>query len=91
MARGSELSARQDPDVLVRDIEATRHHLATTIDAIVDRTNPKNVAQRTLDKVKAQFVNPDGSPRLERIVPIAGAVMGTVGLGVMVRRLGGRR
>jgi len=86
VARGSQQGAQRD-DALVRDIEATRDHLAGTIDAIVDRTNPKNIARRTLDRVKAKFVNPDGSPRLETITPVAGAVVGTVVLIVGVRRL----
>jgi len=71
----------------VRDIEATREHLAVTIDAIVDRANPKNIARRTLDRVKAKFVNDDGSPRVETIAPVAGAVLGTVVLIAGVRRL----
>jgi hypothetical protein len=86
VAHGSELGS-QNPDVIVRDIEATRHRLAGTIDEIVDRTNPKNIARRTLDRVKARFVEPDGSPRMETIAPVAGAVVGTVILIVGVRRL----
>ncbi len=90
MVSGSELSPKQDPDAIVRDIEATRHRLAGTIDEIVDRTNPKNAARRTLERVKARFVDPDGSPRLENIVPVAGAALGAVVLIVVVRRLVGR-
>jgi hypothetical protein len=86
VARGSELGS-QNPDVIVRDIEATRDRLAGTIDEIVDRTNPKNIARRTLDRVKGRFVNPDGSPRMETIAPVAGAVVGTVIVIVGVRRL----
>ena len=86
MARGSQQGAQHD-DALVREIEATRDRLAGTIDAIVDRTNPKNIARRTLDRVKAKFVNPDGSPRMETIAPVAGAVVVTVVLIVGVRRL----
>ena len=89
MARGSELDSH-NPDAMVRDIEATRDRLAETIDAIVDRTNPKNIARRAIDRVKARFVNPDGSPRIETIAPVAGAVVGTVVLIVGVRRLVGR-
>jgi len=87
VARGSQLDRQQDPDRLVHDIEVTRDHLAGTIDAIVDRTNPKNVARRTIERVKARFVSPDGSPRIENIAPVAGAVLGTVVLIVIVRRL----
>ncbi len=87
MARGSELDSHQDADALVRDIEATRDRLAGTIDAIVDRTNPKNVARRTFERVKGRFVDADGSPRFENIVPVAGATVGAVVLIAVVRRL----
>ena len=88
MARGSELDSHS-PDAMVRDIEATRDRLAGTIDEIVDRANPKNIARRTLDRVKGRFVNADGSPRVETIAPVAGAVVATVVLIVGVRRLVG--
>jgi hypothetical protein len=87
VARGSELDSHQDADSLVRDIEATRDRLAGTIDAIVDRTNPKNAARRTLERIKGRFIDADGSPRFENIVPVAGAAVGAVVLIVVVRRL----
>ena len=87
MARGSELDSHQDADSLVRDIEATRDRLAGTIDAIVDRTNPKNAARRTLERIKGRFIDADGSPRFENIVPVAGATVGAVVLIAVVRRL----
>ncbi len=87
VARGSELDPNQDPDAIVRDIEATRDRLAVAIDEIVERANPKNAARRKLEKVKARFVNDDGSPRFEAIAPVAGAALGTRVLLVVVRRL----
>jgi hypothetical protein len=78
------------PDALVRDIEAARDRLAVTIDQIVERTNPKNVAQRTLNRVKARFIDENGSPRMENIAPVAGGVVGAAALIVVVRRLVGR-
>lgn len=100
MARGSkDKNARvsggasadnRTPDALVRDIEAARDRLADTIDEIVDRTNPKNVARRTLGKVRARFIDEDGAPRMENIAPVAGAVVGVGVLIVVVRRLVGR-
>jgi len=87
VARGSELDPNQDPDAIVRDIEATRDRLAVAIDEIVERANPKNAARRKLEEVKARFVNDDGSPRFEAIAPVAGAVLGTLVLLVVVRRL----
>jgi MYXO-CTERM domain-containing protein len=45
-------------------------------------------AHRAVGKARAQFVTEDGKPRLERIVPVAGAVvlLGVVGFSVRRRR-----
>jgi Protein of unknown function (DUF3618) len=36
----------RDPQTLEREIERTRAELARTVDALVDRVNPKNAARR---------------------------------------------
>src|SRR4051812_3510298 len=36
----------RDPQALEREIERTRAELARTVDALVDRVNPKNAARR---------------------------------------------
>jgi hypothetical protein len=36
----------RDPQTLEREIEQTRAELARTVDALVDRVNPKNAARR---------------------------------------------
>ncbi len=80
---------QQSPDALVDDIEHTREQLATTIDALIDRASPKNIAQRQLARLKAQFVADDGSPRLDQIGKVAGAVFGLVAVVVVIRRVVG--
>lgn len=75
----------RSPDQLVDDIEVVRERLAATIDQITDRANPKNIAQRKLDDLKARFLNRDGSPRMETILPVAGAVVGAITLIVVIR------
>jgi len=88
VASGSSVSATSDdrsPDELVDDIEVVRERLAATIDQITDRANPKNIVQRKLDELKARFVNPDGSPRMEAILPVAGAAVGAIVLIVVIR------
>lgn len=86
MASGSNVPAHQDPDKLVADIEVTRDRLATTIDRIVDRANPKNIARRSIESVKARFIAPDGSVRMETAGPVAGAAVGVIVLVVVLRR-----
>lgn len=72
------------PQQIESDIEATRLRLAGTIDSISDRVQPKNVAQRALDSLKAQFVDPQGGLRSDRVAAVGGVV--TVLLGLRVRR-----
>ncbi|HLR83645.1 MAG TPA: DUF3618 domain-containing protein [Nocardioidaceae bacterium] len=74
------------PDEIVADIEETRERLAQTVDALIDRTNPKNIAKRQLDSIKAQFVDENGSPRLETIAPVVGGIVGFAGLVLIIRK-----
>ena len=90
MATAQNVPAQRDPDQLVADIEATRNRLASTIDQIVDRANPKNVARRGAENVKAKFVAPDGSVRMETVAPVAGALVGVIVLVVVLRRFVGQ-
>ena len=74
-------------DELVDEIEVIRERLAGTVDSLVDRTNPKNIARRSLAGLKARFVDEQGSPRFETIVPVALGVVGVVAAAVVLRRL----
>jgi len=79
--------AKAKSDDLVDEIDEIRDRLADTVDALIDRTNPKNVARRSLADVKARFVDETGSPRLETILPlVAGAIAVVAGI-VVVRRV----
>jgi hypothetical protein len=90
VASGPNLPAQRNPDQLVAEIEVTRDRLASTIDQIVDRANPKNVARRGLESIKARFVAPDGSVRMETAGPVAGGVVGVIVLIVVLRRFVGQ-
>jgi Protein of unknown function (DUF3618). len=46
----------RDPEALEREIERTRAELARTIDALAERINPKNVASRSLARVREEAV-----------------------------------
>lgn len=81
----------RSPQEIEDEIVAARANLAATLDELVDRVKPANVARRTSDKVRAQFVDPDtGAPRMERIVPLAGGIVGLLALVVLVKRRGGK-
>jgi len=77
----SELSS------LERDIEETRERLAGTIDALVHRTSPKTIVSREVASVKGYFVAPDGTPRTDNILKVAGVVAAVVAVFVGLRRL----
>lgn len=78
---------KSETDELVDEIDVIRARLADTVDELVDRTNPKNVARRSLASVRAKFVDENGSVRLETVVPIVVGVAGVVVLAVVARRV----
>jgi hypothetical protein len=75
------------PDTLESDIEATRARLAATIDQLAYRASPKTIVKREINSIKAHFVDPQGNPRTDNILKVAGGVVGFVGLVVVLRRV----
>jgi hypothetical protein len=74
-------------DELVDEIEQIRDRLADTVDALIDRTNPKHIARRSLVNLKGRFVAADGSPRMSTIGPLLGGTVAVVGAIIVIRRL----
>lgn len=73
---------------LEREIEQTRERLAHTIDDLLHRAHPKTIVSREVTTIKQFFVDPQsGSPRTDNILKVAGGVLGTVALFVVVRRV----
>ena len=75
------------PDTLESEIEATRARLAATIDQLAYRASPKTIVKREINSIKAHFVDPQGNPRTDNILKVAGGVVGFVGLVVVLRRV----
>jgi hypothetical protein len=73
------------------DIAATRARLASTVDELVDRAHPKNVVKRQVEQAKAQVFDERGELRTQKLLAVGGAVVGVVGMLLMIRRLVGRR
>jgi uncharacterized protein DUF3618 len=73
------------PAEIEAEIERTRQRLAVTVDAIAERVKPANVARRSLESAKAQFVEPDGSLRTTRVAVLTVGVLAVVGLSVWRR------
>lgn len=78
-----ELAVRVHPSTMVRD---TKAKAVSALDRTVGQAYV--AAHRAVGRARAQFVTEDGKPRLERIVPVAGAVvlLGVVGFSVRRRR-----
>ncbi len=57
------------PDELAAEIEQIRERLSDTIDELVWRAKPKNIANRQLEKIRAHFIDEHGNPRFENIMP----------------------
>ncbi|MBT2493849.1 DUF3618 domain-containing protein [Streptomyces sp. ISL-96] len=76
-----EIGVRLHPKTIVGDAKA---RVASTVDQTAGRAFV--AVNRTVSDVKAQFVSEDGSPRLERLVPVALVAVGLVGLITMSAR-----
>ena len=73
---------------LERDIEQTRQRLASTIDQLTHRANPRTIVGREVTSVKSRFVDlRTGQPRTDNILKAAGAVVGVVVVLVVIRRV----
>jgi anti-sigma factor RsiW len=73
------------------DIAATRARLASTVDELVDRAHPKNVAKRQVEQAKAQVFDERGELRTQKLVAVGAAAVGVIGMLIMIRKLVGRR
>ncbi|MER6977513.1 DUF3618 domain-containing protein [Streptomyces carpinensis] len=70
-----EIGVRVHPKTIVGDAKAK---VAANIDHTLGRAYVQ--VNRVVSDVRAQFVDGDGAPRLERIVPVALVAVGVVGL-----------
>jgi hypothetical protein len=65
------------PDQIEAEIAQTRDHLASTIDELAVRAQPREIARRQAESTKARLVDathtPEGDLRVERIGALAAA------------------
>ncbi|MGZ4612320.1 MAG: DUF3618 domain-containing protein [Kineosporiaceae bacterium] len=82
----------QDPDAIEQIVDARRRHLADTVDELVFRVHPKQIARRTAADAKQRAValvtDEQGELRYERIGAAATAVVLVIVLLVVRRRTG---
>ena len=87
MAQSPHKPQDQAPSSIEQEMEVTRERLAGTIDQLVHRASPKTIARREVATVKAFFVDPQGNPRTDNILKVAGGVAGFVVFVVVTRKL----
>lgn len=79
----------RDPKALEDLIERRRVNLAATVDELVVRAHPKQIARRTaadaLGRLRAFATTEDGGLRTERLAAVAGAAAAFLGLLLLVR------
>jgi hypothetical protein len=67
----------KSPDAIEAEIAQTRAHLASTIDELAVRAQPREIVRRQTESVKAKVVEsthtPEGDLRVERVGAIAAA------------------
>ncbi|MFP3992159.1 DUF3618 domain-containing protein [Streptomyces sp. E11-3] len=76
-----EIGVRVHPKTIVGDAKA---RFVGSVDHTLGRAYVG--VNRAVTDVKAQFVDGDGAPRMERVVPVALVVVGVVGLLAMSAR-----
>lgn len=85
----STTAAPRTQDQIATDIAVTRNRLASTIDTLVYRVQPKTIASRQIASTKALFVTPEGEPITENITKAAAIAAGVVAVVLVIRKLAG--
>lgn len=92
VARGGALPG--DPQAIEDLIAQRRASLAATVDELVVRAHPKEIARRSVADARGRlqaFANtPEGELRVERLAAVAGAAVAFLGLVLLLRRRRGR-
>jgi hypothetical protein len=80
-------SGQRSPESIEKDLEDTREQLADTIDQLLYRASPKTIIKREIASIRAFFVDPQGNPRTDNILKVAGGVAGFVAFVVVIRKV----
>ncbi len=83
---GPELPPRspsRKPAEIEQELQQTTDRLASRVDELVQRVQPREVARRSLAAVREKVTTPEGRPRAE---VIGATIGGLVGLAVLVWR-----
>ena len=75
------------PDEIADEIEKIRDRLSDTIDELLWRTKPKNIAAKQWEKIRGHYIDEHGNPRFENIMPPARIAAVSIAGIVILRRL----
>jgi len=88
-------TASQSPAAIEAEIAETRARLASTIDELAVRAQPKEIARRQAQSVRTRLIEathtPEGDVRVDRVGAIAAGSAVLVGLAILHRRHRSRR
>ena len=88
-------TSSQSVDAIEAEIAATRARLATTIDELAVRAQPKEIARRQAESVKVKVMDathtPEGDLRVERVGAVAAASALILALVILLQRRRRRR
>lgn len=84
------MAAAKTAKQIEAELEASRTRLASTIDELAFRTQPKEIAKRQTESARLAFTDatrtPDGELRTDRIAMALGAVGGVLVLAGLLKR-----
>ncbi|WP_020574020.1 DUF3618 domain-containing protein [Actinopolymorpha alba] len=86
-ARKVAADGSRSADQIEAELAETRQRLAATVDALAERVQPKQLAARSVSKMKLAVLTPEGQLRTGRLVTVAAVVAGAVGALTLLRSL----
>ncbi len=84
--KSTDSAAEPSVQVMESEIEATRDHLAHTIDQLLYRVSPKTIAKREVGSVKATYVDDAGQVRTDNVAKTVGVVVAVAVVVVVLRK-----
>jgi hypothetical protein len=72
----SEQAPSRSPEEIQAEIDAAQQRLADQVDVLSERLAPQALAEDAIGKVKAVFVEEDGTPKRKPIAVAVGTVAG---------------
>ena len=80
MAGTHRIGKKRTADVIAAEIEATCLNITANVAALEKYVKPANLAANSLGSVGAFFLDKDGELRIDRVVAVASASIGLIGL-----------